>query len=104
MQAALEKELEDIETGATNEVNNDGDAEMAGAEVAKKEDDEVSEAGSEDLEQESSDDDEEDEEEGEGEGDEDMEMADGDEKAVEAKATNGEKKPAEGKQPEVMVH
>lgn len=101
MQAALEKELEEVEAGATKET--DGDAEMAGAET-KKEDDEVSEAGSEDLEQESSDDDDDEEEEGEGEGDgdEDMEMAEG-----------GEEKPAEGAQPqtngekgkpEVMVH
>ena len=102
MQAALEKELEETEKTATN-----GDAEMAGTDEPKavvKEADEASEAGSEDLEADSSDDDDDDEEEegGENEGDEDMEMADGEEKPAQ---TNGETKPDPAQQqPEVMVH
>jgi histone chaperone ASF1 len=107
MQAALEKELEETEKAATN-----GDAEMAGAEEtpADAEADNASEAGSEDLEQESSDDDDDEDEEegGENEGDEDTEMADGDDKPA---TTNGEaesaaeSKPDLKKQdPEVMAH
>lgn len=99
MQAALEKELEETEKVAQN-----GDAEMVGTEEAHAEVDNASEAGSEDLEEESSDDDDEDDEEegGDNEGEEDTEMADGDEKPA---ATNGETKPAEGKQQqEVMAH
>jgi histone chaperone ASF1 len=98
MQAALEKELE--ETEALEKEGTGEDAAMGGVEPAKKEDDEASDAGSEDLEEESSDDD--DEEDEEVEADDDMEMADGEEKPADGQAT--EKKPAEGKQPEVMVH
>lgn len=101
MQAALEKELEETEARVATEGANGGDSEMAGAEPVKKEDEEASEAGSEDLEEESSDDDEEDDE--EGDGDEDLEMAEGEEKPADAQ-TNGEKKTDQGKQPEVMVH
>jgi histone chaperone ASF1 len=98
MQAALEKELEETEA-LEKEVPGE-DAAMGGVEPAKKEEDEVSDAGSEDLEEESSDDD--DEEDEEVEADDDMEMADGEEKAADGQAS--EKKPAEGKQTEVMVH
>lgn len=97
MQAALEKELEETEAKVKDETVG-ADADMGGTD-AKKEDD--SDAGSEDLEAESSSDD--DDEEEEAEGDEDLEMADGDEKPVDAQA-NGDKKTANGKQPEVMVH
>jgi histone chaperone ASF1 len=108
MQAALEKELADTEA-ATGKAADNGDAEMGGTDNAQaqvKEVDEASDAGSEDLEDESSDDDDDEEdEEGEGEGDDDMEMADGEEKAAEAQK-NGEKKPDQQaqQQPEVMVH
>ena len=106
LQAALEKELADTEAAATKTSTNGEDHEMAGAEepAAKvKDEDEVSEAGSEDLEADSSgsDDDEEDDEGGDGEGDEDMEMAEG---AAET-TTNGEQKPIPQQvQPQVMVH
>jgi histone chaperone ASF1 len=98
MQAALEKELEETEARVQIEVTNGGDAEMSGVEPPKKEDEEGSEAGSEDLEAESSDDDDEEDEEGEGE----EELAEGEEKTGETQ-TNGEKAD-KGKQPEVMVH
>jgi histone chaperone ASF1 len=72
-----------------------------------KDDDDISEAGSEDLEAESSEsDDEDDDEEGaEGaEADEDMEMAEGDEKPVEpVKAGEQKPMPQQGQQ-QVMVH
>jgi hypothetical protein len=98
MQAALEKELEETEAKVKDETAG-ADADMGNTEITKKEDD--SDAGSEDLEAESSSD-EEDEEEEEAEADEDMEMADGAETAE--GQTNGDKKTADGKQPEVMVH
>lgn len=122
MQVALERELEDAEAKLAKEKvepTMDGDSEMAGTEPmepASKGDDEVSEAGSEDLEAESSSDEDEDEEEeaegeGEGEGadeDEDMEMAEGDgeeKPAEEAGVTNGEQKPIQQQgHPAVMVH
>lgn len=100
MQAALEKELEETEKAAPN-----GDAEMAGTEEAQATvNDDASDAGSEDLEQDSSDDDEDEDEEegGENDGDEDMEMGDSAEKSAQ---TNGEPKPAQDQQqPELMVH
>ena len=116
LQAALERELADTEakiaTAKTEAATTDGDAEMAGhdqPEVRAKDDEEGSEAGSEDLEADSSgseDEDEEEEGEGEAEGgdnDEDMEMgdADGDEK----QAANGQEKPIQQSGgSEVMVH
>ncbi len=105
MQAALEKELADTEEKMAKPATN-GDAEMGGTDEPRaqpKEDEEGSEAGSEDLEEESSGDEEEDDE--EGEGDDDMEMGDGEEKPAQAQ-TNGEKKPDQHaqQQPEVMVH
>lgn len=120
MQAALERELAETEAKLAREKTEptmaDGDSKMAGVdppEPTSKADDEVSEAGSEDLEAESSgSEDEDDDEEGEGEaeaeggeGDEDMEMGDGEgeERPTEEGATtNGERKPVQ--QPEVMVH
>jgi histone chaperone ASF1 len=118
LQAALERELADTEAKLATEkaeptASADGDSEMAGIEApepASKEDEEGSEAGSEDLEAESSGSEEEDEEEdgeGEGEGDEDMEMGDGEgeEKPAEDATTNGEQKPVQHQgNPEVMVH
>lgn len=91
------------------------DAEMAGAEDTSgpagvapvKEEDEASDAGSEDLEAESTGDDEEDleEEEGEGDGDEDMEMGDA---SAEGNATKPAQKGETVQQPEskraVEVH
>ena len=122
MQAALERELADTEAKlatAKAEPTPDMDAEMAGTdqpEPASKADDEVSEAGSEDLEADSSGSEDEDEdEEGEGEGeveggeaDEDMEMGDGE--GEEKLAQNGTETDGQQKsiqQPghsEVMVH
>jgi histone chaperone ASF1 len=111
MQAALEKELAETEAAAAaNPTTNGEDHEMVGTDdlAAKlKDEDEVSEAGSEDLEADSSgSDDEEDEEEGaEGaEADEDMEMVEGDEKPAEP-GNSGEQKPMpqQGQQ-QVMVH
>ena len=128
LQAALERELEDTEaklaTVKTEPAITDGDAEMAGTdqmevEPASKEDEEGSEAGSEDLEADSSgseDEDEEEEVEGEAEaegavgaeGDEDMEMGDGEgegKPAGEGATTNGEQKPIQQSgHAEVMVH
>lgn len=125
MQAALERELVDTEAKLAREKaeaanpttatgGGDGDSEMAGVEEQPangRADDEVSEAGSEDLEAESSGSEEEDEEdegegEGEGEGDEDMEMGE-DEEKNNAETTNGEQKNGIQQQqgnPEVMVH
>jgi histone chaperone ASF1 len=110
MQAALEKELAETEAAAAaNQATNGEDHEMAGTDdlAAKlKDEDEVSEAGSEDLEADSSgSDDEEDDEEGaEGaEAEEDMEMAEGDEKPAEpVKAGEPKSMPQQGQQ--VMVH
>lgn len=96
MQAALEKELAEEE--AKNKTQEDGDKAMAGTD--EKEDDAVSETGSEDLEAESSDEDDEDEEEEGGEGDEDVEMGDGDEKAA-AETDSNHAVPAKQ---EVMAH
>ena len=114
MQAALEKELAETEAAAAaNQTTNGDDHEMAGTDdlAAKlKDEDEVSEAGSEDLEADSSEsDDEEDDEEGaegaEGaEADDDMEMAEGDEKPAEpVKAGEPKPMPQQGQQ-QVMVH
>jgi histone chaperone ASF1 len=111
MQAALEKELAETEAAAAaNQTTNGDDHDMAGADdlAAKlKDEDEVSEAGSEDLEADSSEsDDEEDEEEGaEGaEADEDMEMVEGEEKPAEpVKAGEQKSMPQQGQQ-QVMVH
>lgn len=88
LQAAIEKEYEEAEAKAT--VKSGEDDKMEGTD--DKDDDAVSETGSEDLEAESSDEeDEEDEEEaGEGDGDEDVEMGEGDEKpAADTNGTNG---------------
>jgi len=107
MQAALEKELEESEAkmvkGPAN--GNAEDKEMADG-FKPKEEDEVSEAGSEDLEEESSDEDEDDEDDEEGAEGEDTEMADGEDKptaTVTGTGANGQQKGAEVK-PEVMVH
>jgi histone chaperone ASF1 len=110
MQAALEKELEETEAKITNPPQPvaDGDKEMIDGDEAK-EDEEGSEAGSEDLEQESSDEDDDEDEEEEGAEGEDTEMGDGDDKptastgTVEAQATNGDHR-VDGSKPEVMVH
>src|ERR1700733_5039492 len=110
MQAALEKELAETEAAAAaTQTTNSEDHEMAGIDdlAAKlKDEDEVSEAGSEDLEADSSgSDDEEDDEEGaEGaEAEDDMEMAEGDEKPAESvKAGEPKSMPQQGQQ--VMVH
>ncbi|EXJ86435.1 histone chaperone ASF1 [Capronia epimyces CBS 606.96] len=101
LQAALEKELEEVET-ATQKAPN-GDQEMT-EEVSKPKDeeDDASDVGSEDLEEESSES-EDDEEEDEGADGEDAEMVDGDEKPAASAGTNGEQKATEP-QPEVMVH
>jgi histone chaperone ASF1 len=109
MQAALEKELAETEAAAAaNQTTNGEDHDMVGTDdlAAKlKDEDEVSEAGSEDLEADSSgSDDEEDEEGAEGaEADEDMEMVEGDEKPAEpVKAGEQKSMPQQGQQ--VMVH
>lgn len=81
------------------------DEEMVGADQisgAKEEDEENSDAGSEDLEAESSGSEDEEEEEGEEGGDEDMEMADG-EQAGPSKEKEQDSVHQQG-QPEVMVH
>jgi len=111
MQAALEKELAETEAAAAaNQTTNGEDHDMAGADdlAAKlKDEDEVSEAGSEDLEADSSgSDDEEDEEEGaEGaEADEDMEMVEGDEKPAEPVKPGEQKSMPQQGQQQVMVH
>lgn len=94
LEAALVKELE--------EANKQGeDQEMEGGEgTAGQDDDDVSDAGSEDLEEESEDDDDDlDEDEAEAaDGDEDVEMGDDSEQKDESG------KPAHQAQPEVMVH
>ena len=109
MQADLERELAEVDANVeTAKVEaNGGDHEMEGADDAvKAEDEEGSDAGSEDLEAESSDDEEDEEEdEGEGDADEEMEVDEGEQKAQ----ANGEGSKAKGKvvaaqQPEVMVH
>lgn len=105
MQAALEKELAETEAaaaaakdGATGEDHDMEGTEEAAAKVKDDEEDDVSDAGSEDLEAESSGSEDEEEEEGDGEG-EDMEM-ETDEKP--ANAAHGEQKPVQSA--EVMVH
>lgn len=106
MQAALERELAETEAVAAQADDKGEDHDMEGIEeaavkVRDDEDDDASEAGSEDLEAESSgseDELEEEEEAGEGE---DMEMGDAEEKAGDAK-TNVEQKPMQSA--EVMVH
>ncbi|KAI4116501.1 MAG: hypothetical protein LQ345_003080 [Seirophora villosa] len=109
---AEEAELEaaEVEAEATEAVKQDGeDEEMAGAEdtagpAAVKADDAESEAGSEDLEADSSGSEEEEieEEEGENEGNEDMEM---DEDGETAAQTAGKESSMQGQhQGEVMVH
>ncbi|KAJ5891828.1 Histone chaperone asf1 [Penicillium subrubescens] len=92
LEAALVKELE--------EANKQGDdQEMEGGEVtAGNDDDDVSDAGSEDLEEESEDDDDELDEDEAADGDEDVEMGDDSEQKDESG------KPAHQAQPEVMVH
>ncbi len=126
LQAALERDLEETEAKLANakaepRTTTDGDAEMADTdhmevEPANRADDEVSEAGSEDLEADSSgSEDEDEEEEGEGEGDggdadEDMEMGDGEGEGKGAGegagTTNGEQKQPiqQSGHAEVMVH
>ncbi|KAL2393230.1 Histone chaperone asf1 [Exophiala dermatitidis] len=125
MQAALEKELEEVEkaaattkkTSATNA--GDGDHEMTEEDATKAtvnldedvkeedvDEDDASEAGSEDLEEESSESEDEDDDEegaeGEAEG-EDAEMADGDEKpAANGAVSNGVQK-STGAQAEVLA-
>ena len=105
MQADLERELAETEAelvAAKVKVNGD-DHEMDGVEA--KDEEEGSEAGSEDLEAESDDDDEEDEDEGEADGDEEMEVDESERKST--AETNGEKGTngkMEAQQPEVMVH
>jgi histone chaperone ASF1 len=115
MQAALEKELAETEAAAAaaaKQATNGEDHEMAGTDELPgkvREDDEVSEAGSEDLEADSSGSDDEDEEEeggegAEGEADEDMEMAEGEDKPAEAVKTGEQKPMPQQGQPQVMVH
>lgn len=105
MQAALERELAETEAAAAQAGDKGDDHDMEGTEeaaakVRDEEEDDVSDAGSEDLEAESSgsEDDEEEEDAAEGE---DMEMGDADEKPADTK-TNGEQKPVQSA--EVMVH
>ncbi|KAL8688579.1 MAG: hypothetical protein Q9218_005548 [Villophora microphyllina] len=107
---AEEEELEAAEAEAPEVVKEDGeDEEMAGAEdtagpAAPKAEDEASDAGSEDLEAESSGSEEEDieEEEAEGDGDEDMEMGEDGDGAAQAEA--GKQHLQEQHGGEVMVH
>ena len=112
MQAALEQELEETEAKmnkpaepatAINGTASD-DKEMIDPDKSKDED-EASEAGSEDLEEESSDEDDEDEEDEEGPEGEDTEMADGEEKSANATTakTNGQHKATESKAPIVAL-
>ena len=93
-----EEELEEAAEGVEGE-----DADMAGAEdtAGPQADDAVSEAGSEDIDIESSEDEDE-EEEVEGEGDDDMEMDDADDKTGEANGQQ-QKDPAAATA-DVMVH
>jgi histone chaperone ASF1 len=112
MQAALEQELEETEANLAQKpqkTKTEVDKEMVEVDVEgtkdiKGEDEEEdSDAGSEDLEEESSEsEDEEDEEEG-AEG-EDTEMGDAEEKGPTNTDTNGEQKASTNSQPEVMVH
>ena len=109
MQADLERELAEVDANVTTAKveANGGDHEMEGAdEGVKAEDEEGSDAGSEDLEAESSDDEEdEEEEEGEGDGDEEMEVDEGEQKAQAAgEGSKAKGKPVSAQQAEVMVH
>jgi histone chaperone ASF1 len=115
MQAALERELAETEAAAAKQTTNGDDHEMAGAdELSAKvgEDDDISEAGSEDLEADSSESDDEDDEEGaegadgdgEGEAEEDMEMAEGEEKPAETVKADEQKQMPQQGQPQVLVH
>lgn len=101
LEEGLKAELAKVE-GEDEEMG--GAEETAGPAVEGKDDDEESDAGSEDLEAESSgsEDEEEEVEEGEGEGDEDMEMGDGDEHAAQANANKEQQMPQQ--HGEVMVH
>ncbi|KAJ5174423.1 Histone chaperone asf1 [Penicillium canariense] len=96
LEAALVKELEDANKQGEGEGE---DQEMEGGDnTAGNEEDDVSDAGSEDLEEESDDDDDDLDEDEAGEGDEDVEMGDDSEQKDESG------KPAHQAQPEVMVH
>lgn len=112
--AEEEEEFEDLKAGEEVPKSDGEDEEMAGAEdtagplkpsSSKDEGDEESDAGSEDLEAESSgsEDEEIEEEEGEGDGDEDMEMADDGDAAPEASARK-DQSINQAPQGEVMVH
>ncbi|OCK78564.1 histone deposition protein Asf1 [Lepidopterella palustris CBS 459.81] len=104
----LEEEEEEIAEEAEPEVAEGDDAEMEGVEeaaVAKKEDDAASDAGSEDLEAESSGDEEDEEEdEEEGDGDEDMEMGEDGEKIPEANGNMHSEQPLHAVGDAMMVH
>jgi histone chaperone ASF1 len=109
MQAALEKEYAETEATAAKDAANGEDHDMGGTDetVKVKDDDELSDVGSEDLEASSSDEeDEEDEEEGaEVEGDEDMEMGDAEAEEKPSEQTNGDQKPIrQHEHAQVMVH
>jgi histone chaperone ASF1 len=110
MQAALETELAETEAAVAAAKVNGEDHDMVGSneETAKvKDEDEVSDAGSEDLEAESSgsEDEEDDEEAGEGDGDEDLEMGDAEEKPATDANTDKDHKPLQRQgQQEVLVH
>jgi histone chaperone ASF1 len=96
LQSALEKELTELEEQQKGEGE---DQEMAGVER----EDEVSDAGSEDLEAESSGSEEEDlDEEEVGEEDEDVEMGEDDDQKGDSAAQPAN--PGQQHQPEVMVH
>lgn len=102
-----EEEEEEAAEEVEAETAEGEDAEMAGAEdtaAAKKDDDAASDAGSEDLEAESSGDEEdEEEEEEEGDGDEDMDMGEDGEKAPEANGNVHAEQPLQ-QSADVMVH
>jgi histone chaperone ASF1 len=101
--AEEDEEEEEVEVEGETAVKTE-DAEMDGVEANGKEEDEASDAGSEDIEDESDEDEEEDleDEEGEGEanGDQDMEMDDGTTKEPNGAAHHV----AEHQQQDVMVH
>ncbi|KAI4257469.1 MAG: hypothetical protein LQ352_001633 [Teloschistes flavicans] len=109
---ADEEEVETAEAEAVEGVKEGGeDEEMAGAEdtsgpPATKAEDEFSDAGSEDLEAESSGSEDEDieEEEAEGDGDEDMEMGEDGDGAAQTEAGKGEQHMHGQQAGEVMVH
>jgi len=106
MQAALERELAETEAAAAQAGDKGEDHDMEGTEeaavkVRDDEEEDASDAGSEDLEAESSGSEDELEEEEDAAEGEDMNMGDAEEKAADAK-TNGEQKPVQSA--EVMVH